>query len=46
MLIEWEAEWAESGTALAIGLVVAAVIAVAAIIALKVKAGKKQAEEQ
>ena len=45
-LIEWEAEWAESGTALAIGLVVAAVIAVAAIVALKVKAGKKQAEEQ
>ena len=32
--------------ALAIGLVVAAVIAVAAIVALKVKAGKKQAEEQ
>ena len=45
-LIEWEAEWAESGTALAIGLVVAAVIAVAAIVALKVKAGRKQAEEQ
>lgn len=43
-LIEWEAEWAESGTAMATGLVVAAVIAVAAVVVLKCKAGKMQAE--
>ena len=36
-LIEWEAEWAESGTALAVGLVVAAAAAVAVITVLKLR---------
>mgnify|MGYP005780385107 FL=1 len=44
-LIEWEADWAESGTALAVGLVTAAVVAVIALIALKYKAGKGEAEQ-
>ncbi len=45
-LIEWEAEWAESGTALAVGLVVAAAAAVAVITVLKLRfdrAGGRQA---
>ena len=44
-LIEWEADWAESGTALAVGLVTAAVVAVIALVALKYKAGKGEAEQ-
>ncbi len=43
-LIEWEAEWAESGTALAIGMVAAAVVAIIALIAMKSSAGKGNAE--
>lgn len=42
-LIEWEADWAESGTALAIGMVAAAVVAIAVLIVLKSKAGKESA---
>lgn len=40
-LIEWEAEWAESGTALAVGLVVAAV---ASLAVLKCRARKEKAQ--
>ena len=36
-LIDWEADWAESTTALAVGMVVAAVIAVVAILVIKVR---------
>ncbi|OUN04715.1 cell division protein FtsQ [Flavonifractor sp. An92] len=34
-LIDWEAEWAESGTALAIGMVCAAALAVAALLVIR-----------
>ena len=34
-LIDWEAEWAESGTALALGMVTAAAVAVAALLIAK-----------
>ena len=34
-LIDWEAEWAESGTAVAVGMVVAAALAVAVILIIK-----------
>ena len=43
-LIEWEAEWAESETALAIGLVAAAVILVITVSVMKIRAGKDEAE--
>ena len=42
-LIDWEAEWAESGTALALGMVVAAVIAIIALLVIKKNAEKKAA---
>ena len=42
-LIEWEAEWAESSTALYIGLFAAAVIAVIVIFIMKVKTDKVKA---
>ena len=38
-LIDWEAEWAESGTALAAGMLVAAILAVAVLLVMK-KNGK------
>ncbi len=41
-LIEWEAEWAESTGALAIGMLVAAVAAVVVLLAMKKNAEKKQ----
>ena len=41
-LIDWEAEWAESGTALAVGILVAAVVALAALLVIK-KTGSKRA---
>ena len=44
-LIEWEASWAESGTALAVGLVVAAAVAVIALFVLRSRAGKGTARE-
>ena len=37
-LIDWEASWAESGTAVAAGIVVAAVVAVVVISVMKKKA--------
>lgn len=43
-LIEWEASWAESKTALAIGMVAAAVIAVIALMVLKFRTGKEKAQ--
>ena len=39
-IIDWEAEWAESGTAMAVGMVVAAVVAVVALLVIKKNAGK------
>lgn len=43
-LIEWEADWAESSTALMAGMVVAAVVVVLALIVMKWKAGKEKAK--
>lgn len=43
-IIDWEADWAESGTALAIGLVAAAVLAIAVIFIMKSRSGRSQAE--
>ena len=37
-LIDWEASWAESGTAVAAGIVVAAVVAVAVLAVMKKRA--------
>lgn len=37
-LIDWEAEWAESSTSMAVGMVVAAVLAIAMLIIMKKKA--------
>ena len=45
-LIDWEADWAGSGTAIAIGLVIAAVVAIAAILVLKARSGKEQAKAE
>ena len=42
-LIDWEAEWAESGTSLAVGMVAAAVVAIIALLVIKKNAGKKSA---
>ena len=42
-LIDWEAEWAESGTALAVGMIVAAAVAIIALLVIKKNAGKKAA---
>ena len=42
-LIDWEAEWAESGTALAGGMVAAAAVAIIALLVIKKNAGKKSA---
>ena len=39
-LIDWEADWAESGTALALGMAVAAVLAVAVLALLRKNSGK------
>jgi hypothetical protein len=44
-LIEWEADWVESSTALAIGMVVSAVVVIIALAVLKWKAGKEKVEE-
>ena len=40
-LIDWEAEWAESGTALAVGMIVAAAVAIIALLVIKKNAEKK-----
>ena len=42
-LVDWEAEWAGNGTALALGMVAAAVIAIAALLIIKRNAEKKAA---
>ena len=42
-LIDWEAEWAESGTAMAVGMVAAAVVAIIALLVIKKNAEKKAA---
>ena len=42
-LIEWEADWAESGTAVAVGMVVAAVVAIAVIAYMKKASERKVA---
>lgn len=34
-LVDWEAEWAESGTAMAVGMVVAAVLCIAVLLVMK-----------
>ncbi len=41
-LIDWEAEWAESGTAMAIGIVVAAIVVIAVLLVMR-RAGEKKA---
>lgn len=43
-LIEWEADWAESTGAMAIGMLVAAVIAVVVLVVMKKNAEKAQAQ--
>ena len=40
-LIDWEAEWAESGTALAVGMIVAAAVAIIALLVIKKNAEKR-----
>ena len=42
-LIDWEAEWAESGTAMAVGMVAAAAVAIIALLVIKKNAEKKAA---
>ena len=42
-LVDWEAEWAGNGTALALGMVAAAVIAIAALLIIKRNVEKKAA---
>ena len=42
-IIDWEAEWAESGTALAVGMIVAAEVAIIALLVIKKNAEKKAA---
>ena len=42
-LIDWEAEWAESGPSLAVGMVAAAAVAIIALLVIKKNAGKKAA---
>jgi hypothetical protein len=43
-LIDWEADWAESTGAMAIGMLVAAVVAVVVLVAMKKNAEKAQAQ--
>ena len=40
-LIDWEASWAESGTSFAVGMIVAAVLALAVLVVMKKKAEAK-----
>ena len=44
-LVEWEADWAESKTALAVGLVVAAALSVLILAVMKAKADRGQKEQ-
>ena len=45
-LIDWEASWAKSETAIAVGMVVAAVLSVAMVLIIRAIANKNQAEER
>ena len=45
-LIEWEADWAESKTALAVGMVVAAVVAIIIILIMRAKSSNYHIEEE
>ncbi len=42
-IIDWEADWAESSTAMAIGIVVAAVLSVAVVLFMRTRAAKNPA---
>lgn len=44
-IIDWEAEWAESTTSLAIGIVVAAVISVITVLVMRTQSAKASVEE-
>lgn len=44
-LIDWEADWAESSTAMAIGMVVAAVLAVAVVLIMRARSEKSSVEK-
>lgn len=44
-LIDWEADWAESGTALAIGMVAAAALFVVAVIVIRIRGQKHTTEK-
>ena len=44
-LIDWEADWAERSTAMAIGMVVAAVLAVAVALIMRARSEKSSAEK-
>ncbi len=44
-LISWETDWAESGTAIAIAMVIAALIAVVAILAMRKKEAQSQSKQ-
>lgn len=45
-LIDWEADWAGSGTALAIGLVIALVLFIIAVLVIKRRADMKEVREE
>ncbi|HIT08380.1 MAG TPA: cell division protein FtsQ [Candidatus Merdivicinus faecavium] len=42
-LVEWEASWAESGTAMAVAMVAAAAVVIVVLAVLKARSGKEQA---
>lgn len=44
-LIDWEADWAESSTALAVGIVVAAVLTVGAVLIMRIRSAKDPIEK-
>ena len=44
--IDWEADWAESSTAIAVALVVAAVLALAVVLILRMRSAEKQKKER
>lgn len=44
-LIDWEADWAKSSTAMSIGMVVAAVLAVAVVLIMRVRSEKSPAKK-
>lgn len=44
-LIDWEADWAESSTAMAIGIVIAAVLAVVVVLIMRMRTEKNSAEK-